>query len=206
MRLEDTEYVFFDVETTGLNPLNGDRVIEIAAVKVRRGETIDVFSSLVDPGTGVRLEAQEVNRITAEMLSGAPPPEEVFPRMLDFIGGACLVGHNVKFDLDFLCYELSLLKRKLRSETPAVDTLKMAREFLPHLTSHRLSDVARCLGVAVGETHRALADVELTRDAALRLFVLAGEQGVGDFRDLLKRFGVAKPHFKIEDLCQETLF
>lgn len=206
MNARKTEYVVFDVETTGLSPQGGDRIVEIAAVRVRNLEVVDVFESLVNPQRELPADAQRIHGITREMIAGAPAADEVLPRMIDFTGGACLVGHNIKFDLNFLCFQLSLIGRKLREETPAVDTLKMAKELLPHLTSFRLTHVAHSLGTAIKETHRALPDVKLTAGVMNRLLDIAGEQNIRTFKELHRHFGVPKPNFKIEQLNHEFAF
>jgi DNA polymerase III epsilon subunit family exonuclease len=206
MNTKQTEYVVFDVETTGLSPQGGDRIIEIAAVRVKNWKVIDTFESLVNPHREIPIEAQQINHITQEMVAGAPSADEVLPKMIDFTGGACLVGHNVKFDLNFLCLELSLIGRKLGEGTPAVDTLKMAKALLPHLTSFRLVHVAHALGAAVEETHRALPDVKLTAQVMKRLMDIAVDQNISTFKNLYKHFGVIKPNFKIEQINHEFAF
>jgi DNA polymerase III subunit epsilon len=206
MNARQTEYVVFDVETTGLSPQNGDRIVEIAAIRLRNWEIVDTFESLVNPGRELPPEAQQIHHITEAMLAKAPTADCVLPQIIDFTGGACLVGHNIKFDLNFLCYQLSMAGRKLREETPAIDTLKMAKELLPHLTSFRLSHVAHALGASVKEIHRALPDVQLTTMIMKRLMDIAAEQDISTFRNLHKHFGVVKPNFKIEQKNHEFVF
>ncbi|MCK5180563.1 MAG: hypothetical protein KAR32_13620 [Candidatus Omnitrophica bacterium] len=206
MNAKQTEYVVIDVETTGLSPQGGDRIVEVAAVRVKGGKIIDTFESLVNPQRALPVEAQQIHHITDEMIAGAPTADECLPGIINFTGGACLVGHNVKFDLNFLCFELSLIRRKLREETPAMDTLKMAKALLPHLTSFRLAHVAHSLGAAVEETHRALPDVKLTAKVMKRLMDIAADQNINTFKDLYKHFGVSKPNFKIEQMNHEFAF
>jgi DNA polymerase III epsilon subunit family exonuclease len=206
MRIKEAEYVVFDVETTGLSAQGGDRIVEIAAARVKGQKIVGTFESLVNPQRELPVEAQLINKITADMVAAAPTAEEVLPGVIDFIAGACVVGHNVKFDLNFLCYQLCLIGRKLNEGTPAVDTLKMAKSFLPHLTSHRLSRVAHALGVMVKETHRAMADVVLTAHVMNRLLDIADDQHIDTFKDLHKQFGVVKPNFKIEQVNHEFIF
>ncbi len=206
MNARQTEYVVFDVETTGLSSQRGDRIVEIAAVRVRNGEIVDTFESLVNPQRDLPIEAQQIHHITDAMLAEAPTADKVLPQIINFTGGACLVGHNVKFDLNFLCYELSLIGRKLMEETPAIDTLKMAKTLLPHLTSFRLSHVAHSLGASVETTHRALPDVKLTAMVMKRLMDIATDQNISTFRNIHKHFGVVKPNFKIEQKNHEFIF
>jgi len=206
MKINSAEYVVFDVETTGLSVLGGDRIVEIAAVRIKGLEVVATFESLINPERELPVEAQQINNITEDMVAHAPTAAEVLPKMIDFIGGACLVGHNIKFDLNFLCYQLSLLGRKLMEETPAIDTLKMAKVLLPHLTSFRLSHVAHSLGAKIEGTHRALPDVLLTARMMCQLLDIAEDQNIETFQDLHKNFGVIKPNFRIEQTNHEFVF
>lgn len=206
MNPADMECVVFDVETTGLFAKDGDRIVEIAAVKVKKGEMVEEFESFINPERGIPIEASRINNITDDMVADSPTADKILPQMIDFIGGASLVGHNVKFDLEFLCFQLSLVGRKLRSTTPTIDTLKMSRGLIPQLNRHRLSNVAQYFGVQIGDTHRALADVKLTVAVLLRLFEIAHEQGFQTPEKIFKHFGVDKPNYKIEDVSQGSLF
>lgn len=206
MNIKLTEFVIFDVETTGLSPTDGDRIIEIAAVKVKGNKVVDKFYSLVNPQRSIPAQATLVNNITEEMLTTAPVAADILPQMIHFIGGACVAGHNVRFDLNFLCYELALIGRRLHDQTPAVDTLKMARELLPYLSNHKLAYLARSLGVVVDQSHRAMADVELTVAVFLRLMEMAGDKNLQKVSIFLNQFGVEKPSFKLNQKSQASLF
>ncbi len=206
MNIKLTEFVIFDVETTGLSPIDGDRIVEIAAVKVKGPLVVDKFYSLVNPQRSMPSHATLVNNITEDMLTTAPVAADILPQMIHFIGGACVAGHNVRFDLNFLCYELSLIGRKLHDRTPAVDTLKMARDLLPYLSNHKLAYLARSLGVVVDQTHRAMADVELTVAVFLRLMEMAGDKDLQKVPVFLDQFGVEKPSFKLKQKSQASLF
>jgi DNA polymerase III epsilon subunit family exonuclease len=206
MNIKQSEFVIFDVETTGLSPVEGDRIIEIAALKIRGIAVVDKFYSLVNPQRSIPSQASQVNNITDDMVSAAPLAADVLPQMINFIGGACVAGHNVRFDLNFLCFELALIGRRLNDQTPAVDTLKMARDLLPYLSNHKLAYLARSLGVVVNGTHRAMADVELTVAVFLRLMDMAGDKNLQKVSIFLNEFGVEKPNFKLNQKSQESLF
>lgn len=206
MNIRTTEFVVFDVETTGLSAVDGDRIIEIAAMKVKDGKVIDKFYSLVNPKRLIPVEATRVNNITDQMVAEAPGSEEVLPQMLTFISGACVAGHNVRFDLGFLAYELSLIGRKINESTPAIDTLKMARDLLPYLSNHKLAYLARSLGVVVNETHRAMADVDLTVQVLIRLIEMASDQNLDTVSKFFSQFSVEKPTFKVVSPSQASLF
>ena len=206
MNIKTAEFIVFDVETTGLSAVDGDRIVEIAAMKVRGLQVVDKFYSLVNPKRAIPAEATRINMITEEMVAGAPVAGEVLPRLIEFISGGCVVGHNVRFDLGFLCYELSLVGRRLGEGTPALDTLKMAKELLPYLSSYKLSYLARSLGITVTESHRAMADVDITVQVMLRLIEMAEERNLSDVGKFFAQFGVEKPSYKFAAVAQSSLF
>ena len=206
MKSKQAEFVIIDTETTGLSATNGDRIVEIAAVRVKNGIVTEKFESLVNPERSIPEGAQNIHKITKDMIKNAPKASAILPEVLHFIGGACVVGHNIKFDLDFLCYQLALISRKLKNETPAIDTIKMAKYFLPHLSNYTLSSVVLSFGIKIKETHRALADAELTADIFIRLLEMAEEQKLETFQILFEKFNVQKPSFKFEDKQQTILF
>src|SRR5438309_1839181 len=101
MPLENVEFVVLDTETTGLRP-GPDRVIEVAGIRLRNGEVIDSFQSLVNPNRRLPPFIVQFTGITQEMVSAAPGAAQVFPDFFNFIEGAILVGHNVGFDIGCL--------------------------------------------------------------------------------------------------------
>ncbi|MBF0478358.1 MAG: 3'-5' exonuclease [Candidatus Omnitrophica bacterium] len=206
MIMQHLEYIVMDVETTGLYPDKGDRILEIAAIKWTNGKIKGEFHSMINPQRPLSFEAQRINHITDDMIKGAPVSSEILPQLIEFVGGGCVVGHNIKFDLNFICYELSKCSRKLRDETPSLDTLKMARYLMPHLKTFKLSVLAQYFGIPLGETHRALADVKLTADLFGRLAEIAGEQNISTASEFVKLFGVDKPKFAMQCVEQGSLF
>ena len=119
-------YVALDVETTGLSPKNGDRVIEIGAVAIENQGIIAKFSSLIDVDKMIPWQVQKVHGITNEMLYGEPKPDEVLPEFYEFIAGSILVAHNASFDIGFLKHEFALLGMSLNNRS--LCTLKMSRK------------------------------------------------------------------------------
>jgi DNA polymerase-3 subunit epsilon len=158
--LIETEFVLFDVETTGLSPAYGHRVCEVACLRVRGGEELGRFEALVDPGRRITPGAYHVNRITADMLAGAPRFGVVAREVLALMDGAVLVAHNAPFDLGFLSMELDLA-RLPPPEGPVVDTLTLCRRIY-RFASNSLSAVARTLAVDTGPGHRAMGDAWTT--------------------------------------------
>ena len=160
--------VIFDIETTGLSS-ETDAIVELSAVKVKGGEVVDEFSTLVDPGRHIPYEASAINGITDDMVRGAPSIETVMRGFMDFAKGEVLVGHNIRnFDLRFLNRDAT---RCLGCCIPNeyVDTLVMARRYLPELQSRSLQSLSAYYGVSYDGAHRALADCHITYEIYKRL-------------------------------------
>lgn len=158
-----SRHVVVDVETSGLSPQRGARVIEVGAVALARGEVVDEFSSLIRVGCTIHPAAGSVHGITAAMLRGAPGPEKVWRDFLAFVGRSVLIAHNAPFDLRFIRHELALLGLPLANRSHC--TLRLSRSRFPHLLSHRLEALARHLLGGVPDEcrlHRALGDARLT--------------------------------------------
>lgn len=151
------DYVVFDLETTGISP-NYDEVVEISALKVRDGEVVEEFGTLVNPKRPIPYGASSVNGITDEMVANAPVFSEVLEQFFDFAGNDILVGHNIHtFDMKFL-YRDSLRYFGQVPDNDYVDTLMLARTCLPGLRHHRLTDLAQHYGLSTTGAHRALND------------------------------------------------
>ena len=146
-------YVALDVETTGLLPKNGDRVIEIGAVAIENQSIVDEFSSLIDVDKIIPRQVQRVYGITNEMLYGEPKPDEALPEFYKFIAGSILIAHNASFDIGFLRNEFALLSMSLNNRS--LCTLKMSRKQYPHLPNHKLETVSRyLLGKSANQMHK----------------------------------------------------
>lgn len=151
-------YISIDLETTGLNP-KLDKIIEIGAVKVVAGRTVDTFSTLINPGRKLEERIVELTGITDEELKDKPSIEQVFPELLEFLGDLPLLGHSILFDYSFL--KKAAVDQKLTFEKQAVDTLKIARKYLTEL-EHRSLDYLCEYYKIPHHAHRALADAEAT--------------------------------------------
>lgn len=156
-------YVVLDLETTGLSPTCGARVIEIGAIAMESGSRVEAFHTFINPGKHVPLMVQQIHGITDEMLKGKPRPDEVMPRFREFIQDSVLIAHNAHFDLRFIRYEFSRLNLTLSNNY--ICTLQMSRRHCPSLPNHRLETVYRylCGDLPEGhQPHRALGDARLT--------------------------------------------
>ena len=163
--------VLFDTETTGLDPLTGDRIIEIAALElVRELPTGVVFHRLVDPEREIDAEATRVHGLTRADLQGKPRFAEIVDELLDFIGGDPLVAHNATFDFSFLNAELARLGRPSICPTRKIDTLELARTRFPGLPNS-LDALCRRFGIDLSErtSHNALLDCRLLADVYIEL-------------------------------------
>lgn len=150
-------YVIFDLETTGISP-NYDEVIEISALKVKGGEVVDEFNTLVNPGRKIPFGATKVNGITNAMVAEAPAFSHVLAEFLDFAEGLVLVGHNIaRFDMKFIWRDAEQYFGEI-PQNNYVDTLQVARKHLPRMEHHRLVDLAEHYGISSEGAHRALND------------------------------------------------
>lgn len=165
-------FVVFDVETTGLYPDRGDRIIEIAGIKIVDGKIQEeqVFNTLVNPGRPISPEASEVSKITDAMVTDAPTMADVLPKFLEFIEDSTLVAHNAQFDMSFLQSEM--MHAQLETSLPQYQcTLDLSRRIFPYQQQHNLDIVMRRMNVkTTGDRHRALTDVVATAEVFLQFF------------------------------------
>ena len=165
-----SRHVVLDIETTGIYPHRGDRIVEIGAVAIESGKCVADFENLVNCGKEIPQQAQEMHGISTEMLNRQPSPEDVLPRFLQFTSRSTLVAHNARFDIGFLRNELARLGLGLNNSY--VCTLRMSRKLYPDLPNYKLDTVCRHL---IGQMdrkvkrHRALDDARLTAKIWLRM-------------------------------------
>ncbi|TDI89821.1 MAG: WYL domain-containing protein [Candidatus Dadabacteria bacterium] len=155
-------FAFLDVETTGLDPVSGDKICEIAVIKTIDGQVADEFVTIVNPGRNISERAISIHGITQVMVNRAPLFRDIAKDLLDFLNDTVIVAHNAKFDLEFLRSELKNLNQSL-PENEVIDTLGIARRYYS-FPSNSLGEIARYIGLPIDEEHRALADVTTTKD------------------------------------------
>ena len=162
-------HIAIDVETTGLSPRFGARVIEIAAVVLSANGFGLEFQSLINPGVNVPIAARRVNGISTAMLRNQPKPPEVFKEFKKFIGDHTLLAHNATFDMNFLRSEF--LHINIEMSNPNICTLKMSRKLLPGLPNYKLATVYRHLfgHMPRDASHRALTDAKMAGQIWLEL-------------------------------------
>lgn len=191
--LRETTFVVVDLETTGGSSRRSG-ITEIGAVKVRGGEVLGEFSTLVRPDQPIPPHIVLLTNITNEMVADAPTEDAVIPAFLEFARGAVLVAHNAPFDIGFLreaCARLEL------AWPPAVvlDTVRLARSVFSkaELPSVRLGVLARALGARVTPNHRALADARATVDVLHGLMERLGPLGVVTLGDIVDAQRAVEP-------------
>jgi DNA polymerase III epsilon subunit family exonuclease len=178
--LADLSYAVLDLETTGLDPAGGDRVVSVAVVRVRGGtvERADAFSTLVDPARPIPPTATAIHGITDEQVRGMPALLDVLPELVEYVGEAVLVGHTVTFDLAFLEPALKAAVLPSLRQHGVLDTLLLGHALLPTFRAASLDELAGLLGVVVRDRHTALGDAVTTAEVFVRLLQLLEQHGI----------------------------
>ena len=182
--LADVTFVVLDLETTGASPASC-AITEVGAVKVRGGEVLGTFQTLVNPGLPIPPSITVLTGITQAMVVPAPPIGAVLEPFTGFVGGAVIVGHNVRFDLRFLSTALDRHGQP-RFDNVVVDTCALARRLVrDEVPNCRLATLADLFRVGHKPTHRALDDAWATVEVLHALLERAGSLGVLGLDDLV---------------------
>ncbi len=153
--------IVFDFETTGHSPLQGDRPIEVGAVKIENDRIVDRFQSLMNPDFTISSTIEAITGISNELVMQALPCEEVMEAFYAFIGNAPLVAHNAAFDLSFLDAELERLG--LHRENEVACSLLISRRIFQDAPNYKLKTLVEYCGIFSNDVfHRALEDAEKT--------------------------------------------
>ena len=183
--LHEVTFCVVDLETTGASHATC-AITEVGAVKVRGGECLGTFQTLVNPGHAIPREIVFLTGITEAMVLPAPSIDAVLPAFLEFAGDAVLVGHNVRFDLGFL-QAAAAAGSYPRLANRWVDTCALARRLVrDEVPDCRLGTLASRLRLAHRPSHRALDDALATADLLHTLLERAGGLGVLGLDDLLE--------------------
>jgi len=180
--LREVTFVVVDLETTGGSAAKGSRITEIGAVKVRGGEVLGEFQSLIDPLTPIPAFITGLTGITDEMVLGAPTIGAVLPSFLEFARGSVLVAHNAPFDIGFLKYFAAGQWPRFE----VIDTVRLARQVLGRGESpnYKLSSLASLFRTDTTPDHRALSDARATVEVLHGLIERVGGQGVHTLEEL----------------------
>ena len=163
--------ICLDTETTGLDPKDGHKIIEIACVElINKVKTGKVFHTYINPRREVPFEAFKVHGLSTEFLQDKPIFDLIVDKFLNFIGNDILVIHNASFDIKFLNFELNLVGRKPIDNSKVVDSLMIARKKFPGAQNSLDALCKRFnLDLSKREKHGALIDTELLCDVYIEL-------------------------------------
>ncbi len=179
--LSDSEFVVFDIETTGLSVSNC-AITEIGAVKFKNGEVIEQFSTFVDPGVHIPENITELTGITDEMVSGAPKPVDAVRAFLDFTGQRMLIAHNANFDTSFIrkvCED-----NKIPFTNSYLDTVPLSKYLNPSLKRHKLDILAEHYGLGDFDHHRAFEDATMLAMIFGRMCEQLKKEGVNSVSEI----------------------
>ena len=173
-RLDGT-FVVFDIETTGFSPVT-NRIIEIGAVKVDKGQIVGRFSVFVNPQVPIPFEIEKLTGINDSMVMEAETIERVLPQFLDFVGDAVLVAHNANFDVSFI--KENAKRQQIPVDFTYVDTVGIARMLLTGQSKYTLDAVAKTLKISLENHHRAVDDAECTAEIFMKFIEMLAKEEV----------------------------
>ena len=184
--LAETEFVVFDLETTGAKT-PPCRITEIGAYRVCGGKIVDEFQTLVNPETSIPWFITQLTGISNQMVRDAPTFREVAHDFLDFIGDSVLVAHNASFDLRFLNHEIGRMYSAYRVANAHLCTVHLARKLLPDVENHRLKTLAEYFSTPLVNHHRASDDARATAHIFVNFLDELESRGIRDLA-AAKRF------------------
>ncbi|MBR5506973.1 MAG: PolC-type DNA polymerase III [Clostridia bacterium] len=171
----DSEFVVFDIETTGFSAEN-DRIIEIGAVRVRDREILDTFNEFVNPEVPIPQKITELTGIDDSMVKDADTIDKVLERFFEFAKGSVLVAHNASFDTSFI--KTNAKRLSLDYPFACLDTLGLARSLVKDTKNHKLDTLCKHFGVSLENHHRACDDAEATARVLLKMFEILDEKEI----------------------------
>ena len=182
----DSEFVVFDIETTGLSP-STEAITEIGAVKIKDGQIVDTFNEFVNPQKPIPTKIVELTGITDAMVSDAPAISELLPKFYEFIGDAALVAHNADFDTSFI--KKAAADNGMPYNFCCLDTLAMSRSLVQGVKNYKLDTLTKHFDVKLENHHRACDDAAATAQVFIKLLAMLKEKGIekiSDINDTLK--------------------
>lgn len=167
----DEMFTVADIETTGLSPDYGAKIIEIGAVKINKdGEVIEEFSSFINPLMKLPAKTRELTGITQADVDNAPYLSEVLTKFWEFLRGTTVVFHNSPFDWErFLIPNFKKVGIVVPDIYPCIDTLYIYKEMHPEVKKHGLEELCELYGVEVENHHRAINDAQMTAKAFAKM-------------------------------------
>ena len=177
--LAELDFVVVDIEATGAK-MPPNRIIELGAYRIRGGQIVDNFITLVNPEISIPRFVVALTGISNEMVKQAPLFAEVAPKWLEFVEDAVLIAHNAPFDTNFLNHEISRVYPGHRMINPHLCTVTLSRRAVPGLANYRLETVADHFSISIVDRHRAGSDALATAEVFLRILARLEEHGVRD--------------------------
>ena len=166
--LQDKTFVCYDFETTGLHYVNGDKIIEIGAVKIENGKITEKFMSFIDPEKHIPEDASAISGIVDSDVQGAPTADKVLQDFYKFTRGAIIIGYNnINFDNIFLIGQGKDSRWNFDNETD--DVYKWAQKYVRGAKNYKLKTIADKLGVTLDNAHRAVYDALATAEVFIKI-------------------------------------
>lgn len=189
-RLLETDFVVFDLETTGAKA-PPCRVTEIGAFRVSNGRITEQFHTLVNPQIPIPAFITSLTGINNDMVREAPLFSEIVDDLLTFLGDSVLVAHNAQFDMRFINHEISRVYGEYRLANPCLCTVQLSRKLLPNIENHKLKTVAEHYSISLVNHHRASDDAKATAEIFVNLLDMLQLAGVHDVGSI-KRLGLRR--------------
>lgn len=157
--MEHIPYVFLDVETTGMSPRSGGRIIEIGALRMENNVIVSKMKTFIYPETTVPYFITDITGITDEHIASAPLFSEIADELEMILKGSIFVAHNVNFDYGFIQEEYRKIGREFSH--PKLCTVQLSRAFHPNEKGHSLGKIIERYDYSVDNRHRAYDDAEV---------------------------------------------
>lgn len=177
----DSEYVVFDIETTGLSP-KYNKIIEIGAVRVKDGKIKDTFSRFVNPEVPIPYNITKLTSINDGMVMDSPTIEKVLPEFAEYVGDSILVAHNASFDTGFI-KEFSD-RQGLPFDYTIVDTMTLAHILIPELGKYTLDRLCKQFNVSLENHHRACDDAAATAEIFIKMLRMVKDRNISTINEL----------------------
>ncbi len=188
--LRSLTFVVFDTETTGLNPAQGDQIVQIGGVRVVNGRILsgESFNRIVNPGRPIPPDSIRFHGITDDMARDKPPIGVILPQFKSFTADAVLVAHNAAFDLKFL--RMREQDMGVRFDNPVLDTMMISSYLDGAEAGHSLDDICARLGISITDRHTALGDAIVTAAVLLRQIDMLEARGITTLDQVVKELDI----------------
>ncbi|HLO75699.1 MAG TPA: exonuclease domain-containing protein [Magnetospirillum sp.] len=188
--LRTLTFVVFDTETTGLQPSQGDQIVQIGAVRVVNGRILsgESFNRIVNPGRPIPLESIKFHGITDEMAKDKPPLGVVLPQFKAYASDSVLVAHNAAFDLKFL--RMRERDYGCKFDNPVLDTMMLSSFLDGAEAGHSLDSICDRFGIEITDRHTALGDAIVTAAVLLRQIEMLEERGITTLDQVVKELDI----------------